>query len=82
MMTRDFFQRLGSSCGGSGNGRAEYLNLKVAANMMGVTKCRLYNIVNVMEGVGAVDRPKIILVAWSGDDARTVVMNTVSYTTE
>ena len=50
--------------------------------MMGVTKCRLYNIVNVMEGVGFVDRPKIILVAWSGDDARTVVMNTVSYTTE
>ena len=34
--------------------------------MMGVAKLRLYNAVNILEGVGGVDHPKKSLVDWSG----------------
>ena len=81
-MTRDFVRCLDRSCGGAGDGRDEYLNLNVAADLMGVTKRRLYDVVNVMEGVGVVDRPKKSLVAWSGEDARTALTNALSDTAE
>ena len=68
-ITRDFVNFLDScDCVGSGN-KGDSLNsanqnLTVIAKNLGVQKRRLYDIVNVLEGVGMVERPKRNEVAW------------------
>ena len=72
-MTRGFSRCLGCSCSGASNGRAKNLNLNVTTNLMGVTNLQLYDVLNVMEKVGSVDRLKKNLVAWRVEDTHTAV---------
>ena len=68
-ITRDFVHFLDSRDGvGSGNKgdglNSANQNLTAIAKKLGVQKRRLYDIVNVLEGLGMVERPKRNEVAW------------------